>query len=799
MFELFRTYQLSIMQAFSGICAAMVFMLIFTKAITIRRRWILIVMELSSMLLVTFDRLAYIYSGDVSRMGYVMVRVSNFIVFFMTTAVVLTFNLYIIDLLNENEKERSTPVMLTVVNILCVLQLIFVIVSQFTHTIYTFDEANRYQRAPLFFICYIIPVLCPLMQFAVVIRYRKKLSRFIMASLILFIFGPILASIVQFIAYGISLTNIILVLVSMFLYIFQYLDINEKIETAASIEREYLKDQTRIARKLFEQTAQSLARLVDLKDKNAVGHSVKVAEYSKKIAEDAGKDEEECYRVYYAALLHDVGKIGVDDAILSKKDDLTEEEFNEVKKHSEMGRSALSSIKEYPYLSVAALSHHERYDGKGYPDKLKGEDIPEIARIISVADAYDAMSSDRSYRGALPDQKVREELVKGTGTQFDPQFAKIMLHNIDTGWELAMAKRGQTEGLDIDGELVCTDYRKEISAGVALNDHITRMRLVSDPVRDGSGRTYIPTFIAFDSLDGRVHNHRKSIEELDYFEYCEIWFDGHSVGTETRNIEVNITDNETPRDENAGPDDLNGTIYEIEAVKCDDHLLVVINDGKKTARVTAALPDSTRYVYLALTGEHCRISDISVTKDETAVPEDYIPRIADRISYIDKLEGDIPNIQINGFRTATTTGIPVTDGLEISFNTMSLPTAKLIWHCPYLVIFHSDDGTVNGGDYREYALVRLDGENWEADGRAENKLISNIQENFDGWDAWKEHNKHGYECTVNFERRGNKITLVTEKLGVFIKNTTTITDGMKDVYVCLTGDQCALTYIRIIQ
>ncbi len=135
--------------------------------------------------------------------------------------------------------------------------------------------------------------------------------------------------------------------------------------------------------------------------------------------------------MYYAALLHDVGKIGIDESIINKKGRLTEEEYEVIKQHPVMGNQILSSINEYPYLSIGAHYHHERYDGKGYPDKLKGEDIPEIARIISVADAYDAMSSNRSYREAIPQQLVREEIIKGAGTQFDPEIAGIMQHLID--------------------------------------------------------------------------------------------------------------------------------------------------------------------------------------------------------------------------------------------------------------------------------------------------------------------------------------------------------------------------------
>ena len=168
--------------------------------------------------------------------------------------------------------------------------------------------------------------------------------------------------------------------------------------------------------RLFEQTATSLANAIDAKDEYTRGHSTRVAEYSKKIAEQAGKSPSECEDIYYVALLHDVGKIGISEAIINKDGKLTDEEYEEMKKHPVVGNQILSGITEYPYLSIGAHYHHERYDGKGYPDRLKGEDIPEIARIISVADAYDAMTSKRSYRKSIPQVMVREEIVKGSGT-----------------------------------------------------------------------------------------------------------------------------------------------------------------------------------------------------------------------------------------------------------------------------------------------------------------------------------------------------------------------------------------------
>ncbi len=175
----------------------------------------------------------------------------------------------------------------------------------------------------------------------------------------------------------------------------------------------------------------SLAYAIDAKDKYTNGHSSRVAEYSKEIAARYGYSEKEQNRIYVIGLLHDVGKIGIPDAIINKKDRLTAEEYDVIKKHPIIGKQILETIKEMPDLSNGARWHHERYDGKGYPDGLSGEDIPEVARIIAVADAYDAMTSHRSYRNTLPQEEVRAEILRCRGTQFDPKFADIMVEIID--------------------------------------------------------------------------------------------------------------------------------------------------------------------------------------------------------------------------------------------------------------------------------------------------------------------------------------------------------------------------------
>lgn len=182
----------------------------------------------------------------------------------------------------------------------------------------------------------------------------------------------------------------------------------------------------------------SLAKTIDAKDAYTNGHSERVGAYSKEIARRYGYDEDRQEEIYIMGLLHDVGKIGVPDIIINKQGRLTDEEYEKIKKHPAMGEEILATVSEMPKLVTGARWHHERYDGKGYPDGLKGEEIPEEARIIAVADAYDAMTSHRSYRDIIPQEYVKSEIKKGMGTQFDEKFARIMLEMIEEDTEYKM-------------------------------------------------------------------------------------------------------------------------------------------------------------------------------------------------------------------------------------------------------------------------------------------------------------------------------------------------------------------------
>ncbi len=190
--------------------------------------------------------------------------------------------------------------------------------------------------------------------------------------------------------------------------------------------------------KLSIDIVRALAEAIDAKDTYTNGHSSRVAEYAREIAKRFGYTAKQLEEIYMMGLLHDVGKIGVPDAVINKPARLNEDEYEVIKNHPVMGARILKNIKEMPKLSVGARWHHERYDGTGYPDGLKGEDIPQEARIIAVADAYDAMSSRRSYRDLLSQEKIREELINCRGTQFDPVFADIMLAMIEEDKQYTM-------------------------------------------------------------------------------------------------------------------------------------------------------------------------------------------------------------------------------------------------------------------------------------------------------------------------------------------------------------------------
>ena len=247
------------------------------------------------------------------------------------------------------------------------------------------------------------------------------------------------------------LCDLLLTAVSMIPYHMQML---EQIRYEERLQEEVEK-QTRSARESLERLehlsihmVQALTNAIDAKDEYTNGHSVRVSQYSMQLAEALGWDKAEIEDLGKEALLHDVGKIGIPDVILNKPGRLEDDEFLAIKGHTIMGAKILEGVTELPQAMLVARHHHERYDGMGYPDRLSGTDIPAHARVVAIADAYDAMHSDRIYRKGLTEEEIRSELRWCRGKQFDPEYIDVFLKLFDSG-ELQPPDGGGITGTDL--------------------------------------------------------------------------------------------------------------------------------------------------------------------------------------------------------------------------------------------------------------------------------------------------------------------------------------------------------------
>jgi HD-GYP domain-containing protein (c-di-GMP phosphodiesterase class II) len=173
---------------------------------------------------------------------------------------------------------------------------------------------------------------------------------------------------------------------------------------------------------LLTDMVRALVNAIEAKDEYTRGHSERVALFALRLGREVGFDEEACERLYLTGMLHDVGKIAVDDATLRKPDRLNSDEFANIKTHPDSGWAILQGLEHLRYVLPGVLHHHEKYDGSGYPDGLVGKDIPMDARILAVCDAYDAMTSDRTYRQGMPQEKAERILREAAGSHWDPEI-----------------------------------------------------------------------------------------------------------------------------------------------------------------------------------------------------------------------------------------------------------------------------------------------------------------------------------------------------------------------------------------
>jgi putative nucleotidyltransferase with HDIG domain len=223
---------------------------------------------------------------------------------------------------------------------------------------------------------------------------------------------------------------------------FKLQDMNKNLEEKVRDRTKQLDVKNHELRTAYIQTIRALAEAIDAKDAYTRGHSERVAVYASRIADRMGLRKELIERIYFAGLLHDVGKIGIPDAIITKPDRLTREEYEEIKKHPEIGAKILEPVEFLHSIVPCVRHHHEWFDGStsGYPDRLAGDQIPLPSRVIVVADTVEAMTSDRPYRKALSVDIVIEEMHKYSGTQFDPVVVEAFLELIGEEGEAFISK-----------------------------------------------------------------------------------------------------------------------------------------------------------------------------------------------------------------------------------------------------------------------------------------------------------------------------------------------------------------------
>lgn len=315
------------------------------------------------------------------------------------------------------------------------INVLLLVTNPLTHLVFSYDENGNYIHEVLFVpVAYGFPILFFVIGCVYMYVHWKHYKRM---QVITMSWAVIIVAIVftlQMLFFDTLLTSFFVTSLGV-LVIYLSLespDYERLLDTMYKLRKAQAKEAAAVAKeRLSKEIMIALSQAVDAKDHYTKGHSTRVAEYSKLIAEKLGKSEEECEEIYYMGLLHDIGKIGVPEEILNKKGRLTSEEFGEIKKHTVTGYDILHTITEIPGLSTGARWHHERYGGKGYPDGLHGNDIPEEARIICVADSYDAMTSKRVYASPKTQSEVRAEILRCKGTQFDPEIADAMIEIID--------------------------------------------------------------------------------------------------------------------------------------------------------------------------------------------------------------------------------------------------------------------------------------------------------------------------------------------------------------------------------
>ena len=283
-----------------------------------------------------------------------------------------------------------------------------------------------------------------------------------------------------------------------------------------------LEEKTKLLEKMSLNSIMVIANTIDAKDAYTSGHSMRVAQTSAAIATHLDWSEKEVQNIYYIALLHDIGKIGVPDSILNKPGKLNVEEFEVIKKHPVIGNDILKDIHMIRSVAEGALYHHERYDGHGYPFGLAGENIPYCARIIGIADAYDAMTSNRIYRRKLIRKNVIKEFEDGRGKQFDPHLTDLFLDMLREGFDATKERRAISWDKDLMSE-------SSALLSQALSEYTTSIQ--QDKITDSLTGLYTKNYaeIQIEELLSKAHSGALMMIDMDNFKHINDTL-GHIIG-----------------------------------------------------------------------------------------------------------------------------------------------------------------------------------------------------------------------------------------------------------------------------
>lgn len=512
------------------------------------------------------------------------------------------------------------------------------ILAFFTDWVFSYNENNQFCGGPLRYAYFVILVIYFIMILSINVINRKNDPK---ETILLFgvIMLLIVDIVVELAVYNNSVHCFVMPLATTFYLMYFLAAFHE--EKVSDINRIFSETEEQRSRQMLDQAIETLAYTIDAKDRYTKGHSFRVAKYSRQIAKMQSKSDEECRKIYLAGLLHDIGKISIRDEIINKNGKLTNEEYEQIKKHPVKGGKILEKMMDFPFLQEGALYHHERYDGTGYPKGLKGEEIPEIARMIAVADAYDAMTSYRSYRNVMDQAVVKQEIWKGSGTQFDPFFAKLMISLIDADLNYDMREKPdyldeiifddqggevswkyeptviidenqvmQETSVDTLGEFtMCVNNWANPTKPVAVNSEIHTVKFKSTTNQDGEFVWFVPTVIVFSSEDGNIGG--EGYDELGVFVSGGYsWKVGSSIDESIRVIKTeNFRNYDQWIQRNKTGMEFKASVVRYGSlvnVKIENDLLIV--EGE------LILPnDYERNIYFAITGERCNIEEVTLS------------------------------------------------------------------------------------------------------------------------------------------------------------------------------------------